>query len=330
MTEFASGKMTWLTLLNRDLMNAKATSPITGSHEVELIHLIDLPTLILAYRTTFQIDISYLVAPLQEMALYKCKTSGYRFYYPHNVVGDSAFYHCLEANDWYYMPRKWEFNESINHVSGGAILEIGSAKGDFLAAVRQTYPDSKLVGLELNQEAAKEANRRGFDVRIELSSDHVKSNREQYDVVASFQVLEHIRDPIEFLKDSIEMLKPGGKLIIAVPDNSTRAYPSLFVMTDHILNMPPHHQGLWDIPSLSYLTKVLPLRLVYIAIEPSTASHHRNGYRGLIKKDLMLRFGQVLGYIIYLIGRPFYKQALRYFDKYLPAHSVLAIFEKTA
>jgi trans-aconitate methyltransferase len=303
-------------------------SPITGREDVKLIRKIDLPSIILAYENTFKLNISHLVSYQQEIGLYKCNESGFHFYYPTNVVGNSDFYHRLEENDWYYMPNKWAFEESVNHITGGAILEIGSAKGDFLSKVRQSYPDAELVGLELNQEAAKEANKRGFNVRIELSGDHVKSNKERYDVVASFEVLEHIPNPMDLLKDAIEMLKPGGKLIVGVPDNSSRASPSLFVTIDNILNMPPHHQGLWDIPSLSYLTKVLPLRLEYIAIEPATASHHSNSYRGLLKQDMIRRFGKYLGFVIYVIGRPYYNHALINLNKYLPAHSILAVFVK--
>jgi len=131
------------------------------------------------------------------------------------------------------------------------------------------------------------------------------------------------------LNDAIHMLKPTGKLIIAVPDNSIRASHSLFVTEDNILNMPPHHQGLWDITSLCHLTKVLPLKLEYIATEPATASNHSNGYRALIKQDLLQRFGKHFGFMVYAFGRPFYNHALNRVNKYLPAHSVLAVYVKT-
>lgn len=309
--------------------NCLIRSPIDGGLDVSLVRMIDCLTLISEYGSVFDIDISGYVGENKAIGLYKCNTSGVFFYFPANIVGDSDFYHRLEKNNWYYMPSKWEFEESINHITGGAILEIGAARGDFLDTVRRAYPDSELVGLELNQDAAKEANKRGLDVRIELSGDHAKSNKARYDVVASFQVLEHIPAPMALLKDAIEMLKPGGKLIIGVPDNSLRASPSLFVTAENILNMPPHHQGLWSISSLSYLTKVLPLRLEYVATEPATAIQHSNSYRGLMKRDLMRRFGRYLGFVIYMIGRPFYNHSLRQLNKYLPAHSILAVFVKT-
>jgi len=124
------------------------------------------------------------------------------------------------------------------------------------------------------------------------------------------------------------MLKSGGYLIIGVPDNSTRSAKSIFVDTDDILNMPPHHYGLWDIPSLSFLVTILPIKLEHLIVEPATARHHTNNYRSLMKSDLICRLGHVFGHIAYLLARPFYNHALKHLNQYLPAHSVLAVYKK--
>jgi hypothetical protein len=147
-------------------------------------------------------------------------------------------------------------------------------------------------------------------------------------VGASFQVLEHIANPMDILSDSVNMLKVGGKLIICVPDNSMRAFKSIFVDDSQILNMPPHHQGLWDIPSLAYLNKILPIKLDVIMIEPAIYAHHRNSYRGILKRDLLRRYGKFLGMAIYSVARPFYNHALHHLSKYLPAHSIMAVYTK--
>jgi len=291
--------------------------------------VVDCASLVSEYRRIFNLDISRFVASHQEIALYKCNQSGYRFYHPADVVGDSAFYHHLEANDWYYAPTKWEFDETLRFVQKGTtILEIGSARGDFLNRVQCAFPDVSCTGLELNEDAARVAQVHGFPVVIESSSEHARSRPSHYDVVACFQMLEHIPRPVDVLKDAIAMLKPGGLLIIGVPDNSERSSPSIFVTSENILNMPPHHQGLWDIPSLAFLQKVLPLKLEYMAVEPATASHHSNSYRGLMKTDLVRRWGPVFGLALYLAGRPFYNHALRHLRQYLPAHSLFAVFKR--
>lgn len=306
-------------------------SPITGTGDVTLIRKIDCGSLVTQYKNTFGLDISYLLAGRRELSLYSCNASGYRFYSPSDVVGDSAFYHHLEVNDWYYMSTKWEFEEALKYIHPkDSILEIGSAKGDFLRRVTKEVPDVSCVGLELNAEAAGAARSRGVNVALESSSEHAQKHPSSYDVVAAFQMLEHTPDPMCILRDALTMLKPNGRIIVGVPDNSVRPADSIFVTPDNILNMPPHHQGLWDIPSLSFLQTILPVKLEYIAVEPATASHHSNSYRGLMKAELISRFGRILGFSIYMMGRPFYNHALRHLNPYLPAHSVLAVFRKTA
>ena len=98
---------------------------------------------------------------------------------------------------------------------------------------------------------------------------HSKNNFEKYDIVCSYQVLEHIGKPYSFLKSQIDCLKIGGKLIISVPNNDS------FIKLDKggILNMPPHHMGLWKRRSLKNLTKVFNLKVVNVHYEPLQDYH---------------------------------------------------------
>lgn len=307
-----------------------AKSPLTGLDSVECEWAADVSWLVARYANELNINIETLIDNnVILISRYKCKESGFRFYYPSNIVGDSAFYESLSQFDWYYMRSKWEFEEAITHINGQAVLEIGSGRGDFLSLAQRAHPDAELVGLELNQEAANEARRRGLNVLLETSTVHAGYRQKHYDAIACFQVLEHVPEPMAFLMDAITMLKRGGKLIVGVPDNSLRATASIFVTPDQILNMPPHHQGLWDIPSLAFLQKVLPLRLESLVVEPADARHHRYGYRGLIKNDLIQRLGRLVGLAVYALGRPFYNHMLGYLGPYLPAHSILAVYRRT-
>lgn len=318
--------------MNNSLQRISPCSPITGGDDISEEQVIEVKNLVDLYKKNYDLDISYLIpSGCSQIIRYRCNESGYRFYEPSSIVGDSAFYKKLQENEWYYMPTKWEFIEALDHFPKAkhiSVLEIGSGQGAFLDILRKKMGDAKLVGLELNKDAAAEARRRGHNVVSELSSDHANLNESTYDVIVTFQVLEHVPNPLDFLRETVHMLKAGGKLIIAVPDNSRRAFPSIFFKPDSDLNMPPHHQGLWDIPSLAYLIKILPLTLDCIAVEPATASSYSNTYRALMKNDLIQRFGRILGFGIYVLGRPFFNYTLKHVNKYLPAHTVLAVYEK--
>lgn len=305
-------------------------SPITGTTDVTLLREFACAEIAAQYRKSFDLDISALLRGHDSLVLYRCNASGYRFYAPSDVIGDSAFYHHLEQSDWYYMPGKWEFSAALAFLHRHAnVLEIGAAKGDFLIQLRDHFGgDVSCTGLELNAEAARTAKARGVNVLLESHSEHARGHPRAYDAVAAFQVLEHMPDPMRLLEDALAMLAPGGRLIVGVPDNSARPAESIFNSVDTPLNMPPHHQGLWDICSLSFLPKVLPVKLAHVAVEPATAGHLSNSYRELMKADLLARFGPVVGFLAYALGRPFYNHALRHLNPHLPAHTLLAVFEK--
>lgn len=313
-------------------MDNEIQSPINSKaiavKEVE----IDLGWLVAENKRLFNIDISYLIpVGCKKIYQYKCLASGYKFYGPKPIVGDTNYYEKLQEVSWYYTKDKWEFREALRHIANDSavnVLEIGAAKGFFLRNLMQHNPLSHCVGLELNENAAKEANASGLDVLIQSTSDHAKVKSNFYDAIVSFQVLEHVPNPMDMISDACDMLKMGGKLIICVPNNSGSANKSIFDNENNILNMPPHHQGLWDIPSLAYITHLFPLRLDSIVLEAATSIPHQNSYRGQIKNALITKYGKTFGMCFYVAGRLFFNVALKELSKHLPAHSVMAVYIK--
>ena len=96
------------------------------------------------------------------------------------------------------------------------ILEIGSGDGFFLEKM-QDYGD-KMTGIEVSKQrrikSRKITNVKVLDIDLVQNVPDIGS----FDVIVLFQVLEHIRDPINFLKNILKLLKPRGKLIVEVPN----------------------------------------------------------------------------------------------------------------
>ena len=138
------------------------------------------------------------------------------------------------------------------------------------------------IGLELNSQAIEVGLKAGLKIEKKSIEDFASEHQSEFDLVCSFQVLEHLSDTKKIIDSSLKILKPGGKLIISVPNNDS------FIKLDqkNILNMPPHHLGLWDKESLSNLPKFFDLKLEKIYIEPLQKYHFK--YYSYIK------FGQVL------------------------------------
>ncbi|MCX7790991.1 MAG: class I SAM-dependent methyltransferase, partial [Chloroflexaceae bacterium] len=98
-----------------------------------------------------------------------------------------------------------------------AILELGSATGEFLAELRRRGR-TRLLGLELSPEAARIARERhGLDVRAGQLED-VCLPPGSFDLVLMRHVLEHLPDPRATLTRIARLLRPGGYCIFTIPN----------------------------------------------------------------------------------------------------------------
>jgi 2-polyprenyl-3-methyl-5-hydroxy-6-metoxy-1,4-benzoquinol methylase len=100
-------------------------------------------------------------------------------------------------------------------VPGGRLLDIGCSIGLFMdTAAERGY---ECMGIELEKEAWTYATNHGYTVaRKTLHAAAFAS--ESFDVVSMFGVLEHLPDPGRILSEVHRILKPGGAVIIVVPN----------------------------------------------------------------------------------------------------------------
>ncbi len=96
------------------------------------------------------------------------------------------------------------------------VLEIGSSTGYFLASVKPFV--SEVQGLELNRGEANYATQIKNVPTIDVPLENCSLPVNNYDHICLFQVLEHVSDPIEFLRMLQRYLRPGGKIHIEVPN----------------------------------------------------------------------------------------------------------------
>jgi 2-polyprenyl-3-methyl-5-hydroxy-6-metoxy-1,4-benzoquinol methylase len=244
-----------------DIHGNPIESPTGANGGVRVVDTFDVDRIVSYYAMQESIDVGrFFQGPTID--LLECVDTGYRFFSPASVAGDESFYETLllkgvsTKTDY---DREWSADHEFasEHISDGdTVLEIGCSTGKFLN--RMTARTTSIQGLELNEAAAKIARSAGLNVSTLPIEEFAQSNHEQFDVVCMFQVLEHVYKVAEFLKASLAVLKPGGTLILSVPNNDP--YFQRFGKFE-VLNMPPHHVGLWNLASLAAMTTVLPIRL---------------------------------------------------------------------
>jgi 2-polyprenyl-3-methyl-5-hydroxy-6-metoxy-1,4-benzoquinol methylase len=100
-------------------------------------------------------------------------------------------------------------------VPPGRVLELGAAHGGFVSLLRQAGFDA--AGLELSP-AIVELARRTFEVpMLQGTLEEQDLPAESFDVIALFDVLEHLTDPVATLQRCFRLLKPHGVLLVQTP-----------------------------------------------------------------------------------------------------------------
>ncbi|MFJ3233114.1 class I SAM-dependent methyltransferase [Streptomyces sp. NPDC086787] len=105
------------------------------------------------------------------------------------------------------------------HTTPRAWLDVGAGHGHFCRAARTRWPDAAFDGLDFGDGIDK-AVERGWVDRAHRGAfpDMAPDLTGRYDVVSMHHYLEHTVDPFAELEAAARVLRPGGHLLIEVPD----------------------------------------------------------------------------------------------------------------
>ncbi len=131
---------------------------------------------------------------------------------------DSASDIC-EAIEWQERIDQWpaiaRYKAIMDRVTGGAspILEIGAGPGLDAAHIGA-------VGLDLSRAMARTARSRGVPVVVGDAHRLPIADRSMAAVRAD-RVLQHLGEPALALEEMVRVLQPGGRVVVADPDQET-------------------------------------------------------------------------------------------------------------
>jgi len=168
----------------------------------------------------------------------------YRQEYSHNA--EAAATNAREIFDVYKNYQQDRLKEIVPFLSADTqLLEVGASAGQFLVNIKD---DVKLVhAIELDKDCCDfMTSTLGIDADSEFLRES-KFAKQRYDVICSFQVLEHVENPVTFLRELLESAGNDATLFIEVPNLND---PLLSVWS-----VPTYQQFFYHSAHLHYFTE---------------------------------------------------------------------------
>ncbi len=139
------------------------------------------------------------------------------------------------------------------------VLDLGAGSGSDLALVREAFPGVDCHAVEYLHEAAVGLAASGIDAAVvNIERERLPWADNAMDIVIINQVLEHVKDTFWILHETTRVLRPGGHLIIGVP-NLASLHNRLLLMFGNqptsISNSSAHLRG-WTAKDLGRFLKI--------------------------------------------------------------------------
>jgi 2-polyprenyl-3-methyl-5-hydroxy-6-metoxy-1,4-benzoquinol methylase len=137
-----------------------------------------------------------------------------------------AYFDRLITTDWdtYHDPvwdqsRAFEVRNLMQRVSARTVLDVGCGCGFHDVLLAELPGIERVEGIDYSKEsvAVAEAEYGHPKVRRRVGDIFQEPNGE-FDLVVSFQVIEHLRDQVGFLKACARQARSGGHIAIATPN----------------------------------------------------------------------------------------------------------------
>jgi len=120
------------------------------------------------------------------------------------------------------------YEEAAQYAAGLDVLDVGCNTG--YGTMHLVSAARRVVGVDVSPRAIELARQRATDGSPEfLHTDGgaLPFGDATFDLVTSFQVLEHVPEPLEYLREIRRVLRPGGTVILTTPNATVRLYPGM-------------------------------------------------------------------------------------------------------
>jgi len=258
---------------------------------------------------SFEIVGELVYGGTEEQKFYACPKCGVAFLYPVPSVEDEARFYAQEFEKYMEnradqtrgwtgpeehiaanqdaVARRMPFLEPELSGASTRLLELGCSSGFMLLPLKDQGVE--VTGVEPSGIFAGSLREKGVPVYDSLEDYVEKSeNSGGLDIITHFFLLEHVRDPLAFLRTSLELLKPTGKIFFEVPSRSDPLITIYDAPAFQNFYWSVAHHWYFNRMSLDYLLGQLPCAYELIPEQRYDLSNHiwwiLNGKPGGMRK----------------------------------------------
>lgn len=158
-----------------------------------------------------------------------------------------------------FYPGYFHLSSAFSALRGkkGKLLDVGCGQGAVSKVIKSYFPQFEVSGIDVSKASLKQAGINPSDVNFRYGSAYrIPFKNATFDVVASFDVMEHLDTPAKALKEIGRVLKKGGTFILSCPTEGNISTLHGFIWRVFRINLKEKHVGhvqMYTFAELSHL-----------------------------------------------------------------------------
>ncbi len=138
----------------------------------------------------------------------------------------------------------------VRPLEGLRLLDIGCGGG--LVCEPMARLGASVTGVDASEANIKtaltHAQEEGLqiDYRAGTAEGLIDAGEPPFDMVLNLEVVEHVADPAQFLKDTASLVRPGGLMIVATLNKTAKALATAVVGAEYVLGWLPRGTHDWS------------------------------------------------------------------------------------
>ncbi|MDB4498038.1 bifunctional 2-polyprenyl-6-hydroxyphenol methylase/3-demethylubiquinol 3-O-methyltransferase UbiG [Gammaproteobacteria bacterium] len=140
-------------------------------------------------------------------------------------------------------PLRVNYINERTSLAGKLVLDVGCGGG--LLTEGMAAFEAQVTGIDLAPDSLEVARlhllESGYSIDYQLieAAQLKLSHSGHFDVVTCLEVLEHVPDPAELIRDCAAMLKPGGHLMLSTLNRNIKSFMGAIVGAEYLLGLVP-------------------------------------------------------------------------------------------